>query len=138
MKKLVIAMLLCMVGVGFVGCSSNNDDEPTEQYTFQKIKGRWYQTAYLNSANYFTALRDGSYIEFEPTGYAYYDGTLKDTETGTFSFDKVTDRVVCRPSGKGKEYEWNINVSFQSDNKAIFTMVGQYHRNTIEVERANK
>ena len=31
MKKLVIATLLCMVGVGFVGCSSNNDDEPTEQ-----------------------------------------------------------------------------------------------------------
>ena len=37
-----------------------------------------------------------------------------------------------------KLIEWNINVSFQSDNKAIFTVVGQYHRNTIEVERANK
>lgn len=39
MKNLIIAMLLCMVGVGFVGCSSNNDDEPTEQYTFQKSRG---------------------------------------------------------------------------------------------------
>lgn len=134
MKNLIIAMLLCMVGVGFVGCSSNNDDEPTEQYTFQKIKGRWYQTAYLNSDNYFTALRDGSYIEFEQNGYVLYDGSLKDTETGTFIFNEATNEIFFRTTYNGKEREWKATIQFETSNNATFILTG-LHNITIKAEK---
>lgn len=134
MKKFIIAMLLCMVGVGFVGCSSNNDDEPTEQYTFQKIKGRWYQTAYLNSDNYFTDLRDGSYIEFETNGYVYNDASLKYTETGAFVFNEATNEILFRTIYNGKEREWKATIQFETDNNATFILTG-LHNITIKTEK---
>lgn len=133
MKKLIIAMLLCMVGIGFAGCSSdNNDDEPSEQYTYQKVKGRWYVTAYLNSDNYFTAFNDGSYFEFGQSGYIYHDGTTNEDETGRFAFDEQTNRAKLQPS-KGEE--WDLVVTFETADKATFKMVGMTHRQTFKVER---
>lgn len=133
MKKLIIAMFLCLVGIGFAGCSGDNgNDEPTERYSFQRIKGKWYATAFLNSDNYFTPVHDGTYIEFEPGGYTFYDGYEK--ETGTFTFNEGSNEILCRTSD-GKEC--HILATFASDNAATFAMSGR-HNKTFKVERRAK
>lgn len=134
MKKIIVAIFLCMVGIGLAGCSSDNNgnDEPTEQFTFQRIKGKWYATAFLNADNYYTPVHDGSYIEFEPGGYVFYDGNEK--ETGTFAFNESSSDILCRTIN-GKEF--HILATFTSDNTATFAMSGR-HNQTFKVERRNK
>lgn len=134
MKKIIVAMLLCMVGIGFAGCSSDNNgnDEPTEQFTYQRIKGKWYATAFLNSDNYFTPVQDGTFISFEPDGFTFFDGNT--TETGMFAFNESSGEILCRNTA-GKDF--HIMASFTSDNSGTFAMSGR-HNITFKVERRDK
>lgn len=134
MKKIIIALFLCLFGIGFSGCSSDNSEpeEATDRYTFQRIKGKWYATAFLNSDNYFTPVQDGTFISFEPDRFTFFDGYT--TETGMFAFNESSGEILCRNTA-GKDF--HIMATFTSDNSGTFAMSGR-HNITFKVERRDK
>lgn len=130
-KFLVFALLLCLIG-----CSKSSTDEATEQYTYDKILGRWVVTAFYSSGGYYVPSDDGEYYEFtKDKTYIHYNGRiLNETENGIFSFNPETYTIFCKePRG----WDFSVQVSFTGDNKATFDIKGKTtnQTKTIKVER---
>lgn len=118
MQKIIPIILICAI---ICGCSGNGDDksnEPTEQYTYYKILGRWYVSG-----------SSQSYIEFViGASYSRTDG--KTFEYGNFAFDPDKN-ILMMKSSSGSSYHYIIN--FIGNDTTIFddgTSKQKYERKT--------
>lgn len=116
MQKIIPIILICAI---ICGCSGNGDDksdEPTEQYTYHKILGRWYASG-----------SSQLYIEFV-IGASYTRSDGKTIESGNFAFDPDKNLLMMK-STSDSSYHYIVN--FTGNNTAIFddgTLKQNYER----------
>ncbi|MBQ4532984.1 MAG: hypothetical protein IJA24_07090 [Alistipes sp.] len=133
MERVIRNILLMCACVCACACSKDGEDEPQDDFTYTRIVGKWETTSYYTSGGYFVPSMIDEYFEFTK-GQTYThsnDGTVR---TGTYFFDPDNNRLHCEES---KGWNLEINVSFESDNKATFDITGRTPNQSkiIKVER---
>ena len=133
MERVIRNILLIYACVCVCACTKGGEDEPQEDFTYTRIVGKWETVSYYTSGGYFVPSMIDEYFEFtnEQTYTHNNDGTIR---TGTFFFDPKGNHLHCEETNG-----WNldINVSFESENKATFDITGRTSNQSkiIKVER---
>lgn len=121
MIKLNLKTVILMIMTVFMfSCSSSDDDDVTESFTYSEILGTWESTSFLCSGGYFIPVEDNAKDTFVFNKDKTY--TYNNNEHGTFSYNNTTHCIWCKDS---RGWDMMINVSFTDADKATFDIKGK-------------
>lgn len=133
-KLLFLPVLLLLIS------SCSKDEDKQDNYS-DKIIGKWFQVAYLNSDGYFTPQEDGTFIQFNADASFVYHigGVVNESTSGTYTmpFENViklndgNDKAHSSPAG----YRFEIEIKEISGNNATVKIEDGTSISTIKVQR---